>query len=468
VNGSGSKPEPNDTTTGAEQSALPSETRSGTPADPRAASARSADPSTAAESKLARDDPPPSLAERVPDIHARKTSSGVDAAALGRPRVFGVVARAIPISDDGGSWQEHGIDVALLMTPRPDEPFALRAPRGALGSGKRFVLRCPGLERERGALARATDVSELGLHFDLVTAEIVQPGEQRLAPNQQPTTGRKIAPSSPGSDPTQPAADAPTARPEQHRGRLHQHASASAVQIGGVATIGADVSATLVTPVHMGQPVRLLAPRGEIATGTYFALRYFDSAGAKRALVRADTIGNRPGMLDEIEATLIRNPTQAEERQSYRVRFDRFFTAENIGPNGARTLRGRITDLSAGGVGFRATSTLAPGDHFRISDASLPELDGAMLILVRRDPRDLQRYGARFAEPNRGETTLAAILGLDRAEREQRRHAQIEAIRNARAATAAPLTDADIRTLRSRRMGTRIHENERGRPDLSS
>jgi hypothetical protein len=415
-----------------------------------------------------RDEAPPSHETRPADVHAAGTSGGGDAVTLGRPRVFGVAARAIPISDDGGSWQDHGIDVALLMTPRPDEPFALRAPRGALGSGKRFVLRCPGLERERGALARTTDVSELGLHFDLVTAEIVKPGEQRLARNQQPTTGRKVAPPRPNRDPTQHAADAPTARPEQHRGRLHQRASASAVQIGGVATIGADVSATLITPVHLGQPVRLLAPRGEIATGTYFALRYFDSAGAKRALVRADTISSRPGMLDEIEATLIRNPTQAEERQSYRVRFDRFFTAQSIGPNGARTLRGRLTDLSAGGIGFRATSTLAPGDQLRISDPSLPELDGAMLILVRRDPRDLQRYGARFAEPNRGETTLAAILGLDRAAREHRRHAQIEAIRSARAATAAPLTDADIRTLRSRRMGTRIHENERGRPELSS
>jgi hypothetical protein len=330
------------------------------------------------------------------------------------------------------------------------------------------VLRCPGLERDRGALARITDVSELGMHFDLVTAEIVRPGEQRLAPNQETTSGRRIAPSSPNGGSTQRAPEAKVATHESHRGRLHQHASASAVQIGGVATIDADVSATLLSPVRMGQPVRLQVPRGEIPSGTYFAIRYFDSNGAKRGLVRAETVCRQPGMLDEIEATLIRNPTQAEERQSYRARFDRFFTAENIGPNGARTLRGRLTDLSAGGIGFRATSTLAPGDQLRISDPSLPELDGAVLILVRRDPRDLQRYGARFAEPSRGETTLAAILGLDRAERERRRHAQIEAIRNARAATAAPLTDADIRTLRSRRMGTRIHENERGRPDLSS
>ncbi|MDX6525159.1 MAG: hypothetical protein QOI43_670 [Gaiellales bacterium] len=415
-----------------------------------------------------RDEAPPSRETRPPDVHVAATSVGGDAITPGRPRVFGVAARAIPISDDGGSWQDHGIDVALLMTPRPDEPFALRAPRGALGSGKRFVLRCPGLERDRGALARITDVSELGMHFDLVTAEIVRPGEQGLAPNQETTSGRRIAPSSPNAGSPQPGPEATVATHESHRGRLHQHASASAVQIGGVATIDADVSATLLSPVRMGQPVRLQVPRGEIPSGTYFAIRYFDSTGAKRGLVRAETVCRQPGMLDEIEATLIRNPTQAEERQSYRAPFDRFFTAENIGPNGARTLRGRLTDLSAGGIGFRATSTLAPGDQLRISDPSLPELDGAILILVRRDPRDLQRYGARFAEPRRGETTLAAILGLDRAAREHRRHAQIEAIRNARAATAAPLTDADIRTLRSRRMGTRIHENERGRPDLSS
>jgi hypothetical protein len=297
-----------------------------------------------------------------------------------------------------------------------------------------------------------------------VTAEIVQAGEQRLAPNQDTTSARNVAnvaPPDPSSD--RHDSEAPAAGPEPHRGALQLHASASAVQMGGVATIGADVSATLVAPVQMGEPVRLLAPRDEIPTGTYFALRYFDSAGAKRALVRADTICCRPGMLDEIEATLLRNPIHAEERQSYRARFDRFFTAQSIGPHGTRSLRGRITDLSASGIGFRATATLAPGAQLRIADPSLPELDGAMLILLPRDPRDLQRYGARFAEPNRGETTVLAILGLDQAEREQRRHAQIDAIRNARTATAAPLTDTDVRTLRTRRMGTRIHQNERSR-----
>jgi hypothetical protein len=58
---------------------------------------------------------------------------------------------------------------------------------------------------------------------------------------------------------------------------------------------------------------------------------------------------------------------------------------------------------------------------------------------------------------NRGAATLSTILGLEQAEREHRRRIQVEEIRRKRGATAAPLTEADIQTLRNRRMGTRDH-----------
>jgi hypothetical protein len=92
-----------------------------------------------------------------------------------------------------------------------------------------------------------------------------------------------------------------------------------------------------------------------------------------------------------------------------------------------------------------------------IADPSLPDLDGAELLIVRRDARDRQRYGARFVTPDRGATTLSSILGLEQAEREHRRRVQIQEIRRNRGATAAPLTAADIQALRNRRMGTRDH-----------
>jgi hypothetical protein len=188
----------------------------------------------------------------------------------------------------------------------------------------------------------------------------------------------------------------------------------------------------------------------------YFALRYFDMSGAKRALVRADALRPLPGMLDEVEGVLIRVPTRAEERQSYRAPFERFFIAEVLS-RGARSMRGRITDLSAGGIGFCSPSKLEPGDCLRITDPSLPEIDGAELVVVRSGPHDAQRYGARFAESNRGATALSTILGLNRSERERRRRLQADAIRRSNQATAAPLSTTDTQTLRNQRMGTRKH-----------
>jgi hypothetical protein len=393
---------------------------------------------------------------------APKITEGI---AGGRPRVFGLEGRVIPLSSDGGSSLEQGIDVALLMVPRPDEPFSIRTPRGALAPGGRFVLRCKGVEGQHGVLARATAISELGIQFDVVTAEMIQPGETSThegpgtAPDDRALAHRS-RPHPLAHTPT-PHVDESLLEQDIHRERVRRHASASAVEIGGVTTIGFDVSTTLFTPVHMGEPVRLAAPRGEIPRGAYFSLRYFDASGAKRGIVRAETVHAQPGMFDEIEATLIRLPTPAEERQSYRGSFERYFTADVLRANGMLTARGRITDLSGAGIGFRVTSNLATGERMRIADPSLPDLDGAELLITRRDPRDTQRYGARFVEADRGARALATILGLDKAEREHRRRIQIDEIRRTRGATAAPLTAADVQSFQNRRMGTRSHDPKR-------
>ena len=376
----------------------------------------------------------------------------------GRPRFFGVEARAIPLSIGGGSLLEQGIDVALLMTPPAAEPFVLRAPRGAIGAGRHFVLRCAGLERKRGALVRATAVSEMGIHFDLVTAEMVQSNATVPRDTTSDAAPPRLAPAQPPvQSAVQPTEKKLLAR-DTERARVRRGASASAVQFDGVVTIGIEVSTTLLTPVQMGELVTIVAPRNEIARGAYFALRYFDAAGAKRAIVRADAVRAQAGMLDEIDAELIRVPTPAEERQSYRAPFECYFIADVPGTNGSRTVRGRITDLSTGGIGFRVTSSLAAGERLRITDPSLPDLDGAELLVVRRDARDPQRYGARFIETNRGAAALSAVLGLEQTEREHRTRIQIQEIRRTRGAAAAPLTAADIQALRNRRMGTRDRE----------
>jgi hypothetical protein len=383
----------------------------------------------------------------------------------GRPHVFGVEASARLLSEDGSATLESEVAVALLMTPVAGEEFVVRVPRGTFGSGALFVLSCPGLAR--GALARTTFVAELvGVHYDLVTALMVHPaGDARAEPQRTPRrdgqTARTdaIAKTKP---PRTVAADLDTdARSLElmtnaQGPELRQRASASAVEIDGVATITAELSMTLLAPLQMGEPVKLSVSRGEITRGVYFALRYFDMSGAKRALVRADALRPLPGMLDEVEGVLIRVPTRAEERQSYRAPFERFFIAEVL-TRGARSMRGRITDLSAGGIGFCSPSKLEGGDWLRITDPSLPEIDGAELVVVRSGPRDAQRYGARFAESNRGAIALSTILGLNRSERERRRRLQAEAIRRSNKATAAPLSTTDTQALRNQRMGTRKH-----------
>jgi hypothetical protein len=230
----------------------------------------------------------------------------------------------------------------------------------------------------------------------------------------------------------------------------------------GVATVSMDTTVTVLTPVAMGVSLRLSAPRGEIAPGAYFALRYFDASGAKRGVLRADGVHARPGMLDEVDAVLMGAPISAPERQSYRAPFDLFFTAI-IDTRARRRVVGRMIDISGEGIGFRINAALEPDERLRIADPSLSHLDGAELVIVRSDPRAPQRHGARFAVPDRGAEILAAMLGLDRAERAHRRRVEIDAIRNAGSGTATPVTETEVRQFLRRGMSTRIRVHGRER-----
>jgi hypothetical protein len=373
----------------------------------------------------------------------------VDGVQAGRPRVFGVEASARCLTQDGAA-ADLEIAVALLMTPDPDEEFIMRVPRGTFAAGSLFTLSCAGLPH--AALARTGSIAEpVGVQYDVVTALIMHPASDARA--------RPLAPLQPITRPEQPSAPAADPRllqrkPDRDGLELRQRASATAVTLGGVATISEELSMTLLQPVRIGETVRLSVARGELERGVYFALRYFDRSGAKRALVRADELRPLPGMRDEVEGTLIREPTEAEERQSYRAAFERLFTAEVIS-RGGRRLSGAITDISAGGIGFRSPSDLTPSDCLRITEASFPEIDRAELIVVRRGSRDAQCYGARFVEPDRGAAALLAVLGVDRAEREHRRRLQNEAARRSSLATASPLSPSDRRDVHDKGMRTR-------------
>jgi hypothetical protein len=274
-----------------------------------------------------------------------------------------VPAQAMPFSEDQTPSPGRVVDVVLLNVPSHGEPFVLRAPRGTFVAGGLFGVRFLVLGRPQLALVRVLEVTQpAGVSFELVGAHLVRPA---------------------GSEPQPPAT---------------------------------ETTMTLVSLGAPGERMRLLAPRGAIGLGAHFALRYFDATGAKRGLVRVDGIRAQSGMLDEIEGSLVGPATPAPQRESYRAPLDMYFTGELLAP-GARAILGRLTDLSADGVGFQVDARLDPGVRIRIHDPALSCLHGAEFAIVRRDPNEGQRHGARFIEPRRGVVVLASLLALDRPER---------------------------------------------------
>jgi hypothetical protein len=367
---------------------------------------------------------PPSGAEAL-DIEGGPTASL-------RPRVFAVEARALPLPSSDSLTIAAETEVSLLMTPGNEELLDLRAPRGTMLVGMRFVIRSAASPRARLFLVRVLGVTELrGMHFDLVNARLGQPIDEASS------SSRTTAEEPPAQEPSEFAL----------------RACANTIEVGGLQSIGTHVSVTLLAPVRAGERLVLSAPRDEIPNGVFLALRYFEPTGARRGVMRVEAVRSRPGMHDEVEGVLICPPARAPERQSYRAPFDDVFTVELRGRGGGTSIA-RMVDLSADGIGFRASAGLAADDHVRITRHD-GELGGADLVIVRCDARDRQRYGARFAEANRGAKTLRRRLDLDEPEHMRRQHAQIEESRRALEASAGPLSASDARNVPNGRMGTR-------------
>lgn len=313
-------------------------------------------------------------------------------------------AQALPFGSAHDPAPGRLVEVGLLSAPAVGEPFVLRAPRGALVAGVLFGLRFLELGHMRLCLARALEVSEPpGAGFDLVGAQLV----------------RSIA-------------DEPRTRDRDDH---------SPFEVAGVRTLDRETSIRLLTLVVPGEKLRLLAPPGEMLPGVFFGLRYFDEAGARRGLVRVDRVRSRSVLLDEVEGVVMGTPRHAPGRESYRTPFDLLFTAELIRAD-ARPVIGRLTDLSADGVGIDVNARLEPGDRIRVDDPSLPGLNGAELAIVRRDRHEGKRHGARFIEPKRGLSVLALLLGLD-PDRPARRELAIGDVGRRREAIATPLSASE-------------------------
>jgi hypothetical protein len=320
-------------------------------------------------------------------------------------------AQALPFGGANDPSPGRLVEVALLTAPTAAEPFVLRAPRGALVAGVLFGLRFLELGRLRLCLVRALEVSRpVGLGFDLVGAQLVRP----IA--DEPRTGEPVG--------------------EQT----------------DIPTLETETSIRLVTLVVPGEKLGLLAAPGRMSPGICFGLRYFDHAGAKYGLVRVHRVRSRPGLLDEIEGELIGTPTRALERESYRAHFDLHFTGELVRTD-PRLVVGRLTDLSADGVGIDVNARLEPGDRIRIGDLSLPGLNGEEVSIVRRDRHESTRHGARFVVPNRGLSALATLLGLAGHDRPARHELRSGDVGRRREAIATPLSAREARDVLGQRIG---------------
>ncbi len=332
-------------------------------------------------------------------------------------------AQALPFGGANDPSSGRLVEVALLGAPAPGDPLVLRAPPGALAPGVLFGLRFLERGRMRLCLVRALEVSTpSGAGFDLVGAHLVRP-----------------------------IADDGASRDRDHRcvSEMAPSTGAGAADDAGIRTLDTETSIRLVSLVVPGEKLRLLAPPRQMNPGVCFGLRYFDAAGAKRGLVRVVGVRSRAGRLDEIDAVLIGTPRSAPGRESYRAPFDLLFTAELIRAD-MRPVIGRLTDLSADGVGIDVNARLEPGDRIRIDEPALPGLNGAELAIVRRDRHEGQRHGARFVEPNRGLSVLATLLGLD-LERPARQG--LGGVGRSREAIATPLTADEARDVLNQRIG---------------
>ena len=336
------------------------------------------------------------------------------------PPGFAFGAQVLPFSEGIGPSPGRLIEVALPARPSRNEAFVLSAPHGTFAAGALFGLRLPEAGRRQLLLGRVLEVTACaGAGYDLVGAHLLR----RVAdgPSLRLPVGQHVAVLRP---------------PDQGSGVR------AAEKPAGVATLAHELRIRLLTLVA-GERVRLEAPRAHLRSGMYFALRYFDHLGAKRGLVRVDSVRSESSTVDAIEAVLIGTPTRASERKSFRAPFDLRFHAEVTTPK-PRQVTGTLTDLSAEGAGIHLDTPRRPGDRIRIGGHARPDLSGAELAIVRTDPHQNQRHGARFLEPDRGVLVLTTLLGFDRTKTSMRHDVEVPTAGRNREAVASPLTTAEV------------------------
>jgi len=175
-------------------------------------------------------------------------------------------------------------------------------------------------------------------------------------------------------------------------------------------TIGGPVSVRLLSPPQEGASCGVEAPAGSIPVGSCFAVRFF-SGSARRVVLGCASLAPGPGGSEVLACEMLAEAA-APERQHARHAVDRRVAAivekaESI-PAGTR-LDVQLVNASASGAMIATAVEFAHGDVVALE---LP--DGpAALEIYRRDAR-AGRWGARFVDPERGRTALAALLEHER------------------------------------------------------
>jgi hypothetical protein len=175
-------------------------------------------------------------------------------------------------------------------------------------------------------------------------------------------------------------------------------------------TISGPVSVRLLSPPQADATCGVEAPAGSIPLGACFAVRFY-AGSARRVILGCASLAGGPGGTEVLACELL-SDAAAPERQHARHPIGRRVAAiveraESI-PAGTR-LDVQLVNASASGVMVATPVEFSHGDLVALE---LPDGPAAIEI-YRRDAR-AGRWGARFADAERGRTALATLLEHER------------------------------------------------------
>jgi hypothetical protein len=181
------------------------------------------------------------------------------------------------------------------------------------------------------------------------------------------------------------------------------------IDFAGAATPDRDVQVEVVTLAETkNETVKLKAPRGSIAVGDHFLLRYRREDGAWRGLCRCRDSRPVPGMRDELIAILLADAAPAQTRTARRTDVR---VSARVKVESGRSFGCDITSVSANGIRFSVPDIdLAPGTSVQFEAAGI---ESNPYSLVRRAHDDPTVYAATTQDAEDGKRVRDALIADD-------------------------------------------------------